>query len=160
MAARLVGRGPQDQASRRTASLGAIVEVRGEVVASAVRYSAVVKELNKAELSFRVRDRRVLASVRRTGRDARPIHEGDTLKHGEVIAGLDPADFRRDRDATASKLATARAKLAEAKADAELAKVEFRRAEQLISRNALSKSDEDSARTKLHATSAARRRAE
>ena len=31
-----------------------VVEVRDEVVASGVRYSAVVKELNKAELSFRV----------------------------------------------------------------------------------------------------------
>ena len=85
----------------------------------------------------------------------RPIHEGDTLGQGKVIARLDPADFRRDREATVSRLATARAKLAEAKADAELARVEFRRAEQLISRNALSKSDEDSARTKLHSTSAA-----
>jgi RND family efflux transporter MFP subunit len=133
-----------------------VVEVRDEVVASSVRYSAVVKELNKAELSFRVGGTvEFLHQVEGPGGTPRPIHEGDTLKHGEVIARLDPGDFRRDRDATASKLTTARAKLAEAKADAELAKVEFRRAEQLISRNALSKSDEDSARTKLHATSAA-----
>ena len=133
-----------------------VVELHDEVVASGVRYSAVVKELNKAELSFRVAGTvEFLRPIQGPSGKLRPIHEGDTLKHGEVIARLDPADFRRDRDAMAGKLATARAKLAEAAADAELARVEYRRAEQLISRNALSKSDEDSARSKLHATTAA-----
>jgi RND family efflux transporter MFP subunit len=138
-----------------------IVEVRDEVVASGVRYSAVVKELHKAELSFRVAGTvELLHQVEGPTGKLRPIHEGDTLREGQVIARLDPADFQRDRDATASRLATAKAKLLEAKADAELARVEFRRAEQLIARNALSKSDEDSARSKLHTTSAAQNAAQ
>jgi RND family efflux transporter MFP subunit len=138
-----------------------VVEVRDEVVASSVRYSAVVKELNKANLSFRVGGTvEFLHQVEGPGARVRPIHEGDVLEQGEVIARLDPADFRRERDVAAGHLGTARAKLAEAKADAELAQVEFRRSEQLINRNALSKSDEDSARAKLHTTAAAQNAAE
>ncbi len=112
----VVGRGPQDRSRRRRLPVSVrVVEVRDEVVASGVRYSAVVKELNKAELSFRVGGTvEFLHQVEGPGGKMRPIHEGDTLKQGEVIARLDPADFRRDRDAAASQLATARAKLAEA----------------------------------------------
>ncbi len=138
-----------------------VVQVRDEVVASGVRYSAVVKELNKVALSFRVGGTvEFLHQMEGPGGRVRPIHEGDVLTQGEVIARLDAADLRRDRDVTAGRLATARAKLAEAKADLELAQVEFRRAEQLINRNALSKSDEDSARAKLHTTSAAQNAAQ
>ncbi len=137
-----------------------VVELCDEVVASGIRYSAVVKELHKAELSFRVGGTvNFLQQVDGPG-GLRPIHEGDTLKKGEVIARLDPADFARDRDAAAARLATAQAKLVEAGADAELAQSEFRRDQQLIARVAISKSDLDAARNKLHATAAARRAAE
>ena len=100
-----------------------VVEVRDEVVASGVRYSAVVKELNKAELSFRVGGTvEFLHQVEGPGGKARPDPRRRHAQPGQVIARLDPADFRRDRDATASTPGNARAKLAEAKADAELAK--------------------------------------
>jgi RND family efflux transporter MFP subunit len=132
-----------------------VVELRDEVVQSAIRYSAVVKELRKAELSFRVGGTvGSLHQVKLADGRSRNVHEGDTLKEGEILAMLDRADYVRERDIAAGRLATAKAKLAQSVADAELAKIEFRRADLLKRRNALSDSDEDTARAKLKTTAA------
>jgi RND family efflux transporter MFP subunit len=133
-----------------------VVELRDEVVGAGIRYSAVVKELRKSELSFRVGGTvGFLHQVRLADGRTRDLHEGDTFREGEILAELDKADAIRERDIAAGRLASARSKLAQAHADEELAKVEFRRAEKLRSRNALSESDEDSARAKLQTTAAA-----
>jgi RND family efflux transporter MFP subunit len=133
-----------------------VVELHDEVVVGGIRYSAVVKELRKAELSFRVAGTvSFLHQVALPGRRTRNLHEGDKLKEGEVLAELDKADYVRARDIAAGRLASARAKLAQAHADEELAKIEYRRAEMLKRRNALSDSEEDTARAKLQTTAAA-----
>jgi RND family efflux transporter MFP subunit len=133
-----------------------VVELRDEVVTSGVRYSAVVKELHKAEMSFRVAGTvEFLQQVRGPGGRLRGIHEGDTLRKGEVVARLDPSDYRRERGVAAGRLATAEARLSQAQSDTELAGIEYRRAEQLKRRNAISTSEQDSAIAKLRSTSAA-----
>ena len=133
-----------------------VVELHDEVVVGAIRYSAVVKELRKAELSFRVAGTvGFLHQVELPGRRTRNVHEGDRFKQGEILAELDKADYVRERDIAVARLASAKSKLAQAHADAELARIEFRRAELLKRRNALSDSDEDTARAKLQTTAAA-----
>ncbi len=132
-----------------------VVELHDEVVVGGVRYSAVVKELRKSELSFRVGGTvGKLHQVELPGGRARDIHEGDTLKQGEILAQLDTADYVRQRDIAAGRLETSKAKLAQAQADAELARIEFKRADMLKRRNALSDADEDTARAKLRTTAA------
>ncbi|WP_406698921.1 efflux RND transporter periplasmic adaptor subunit [Singulisphaera sp. Ch08] len=127
-----------------------VLPVVEEVVSSGLRYSGVVKELRKAELSFRVSGTvTYLHQVAAPGDRMRDIHEGDTLARGAVIARLDPDDYGRERGQAAERLVTARARLAQAKANTEQAQIEFRRNEQLSRRNSLSVSELDNARTNL-----------
>lgn len=133
-----------------------VVKLSDEVVTTGVRYSAVVKELHKAEISFRVPGTvEFVDQVPGPGGKTRYIHEGDTLEKGTVLARLDLSDYRRDREVAAGRLATAKAKLTQAQSDAELAGIEFRRAEQLIRRSAISTADQDTARAKLRSSTAA-----
>jgi RND family efflux transporter MFP subunit len=121
-----------------------------EVVSSGIRYSGVVKELQKADLSFRVSGTvNFLHQVTAPGGRMRNVHEGDTLDKGTVIARLDPDDYGRERGQAAERLATARARLIQAKSNTEQAQIDFRRTEQLAQRNSVSASDLDNARTKL-----------
>ncbi len=127
-----------------------VLPVVEEVVTSGVRYSGVVKELQKVELSFRVSGTiDYLHQVTAPGGRMRPIHEGDTLDKGTVIARLDPDDYKRQRGQAAEQLATARARLLQAKSNTEQAQLDFRRTEQLAQRNSVSTSELDNARTKL-----------
>lgn len=133
-----------------------VVPVAEEVVVAGLRYSAVVKELQKAELSFRVAGN--VDHVHRVpgaGGSPRNLHEGDRVPQGTVLAQLDEADYRRERAMAAERLATAEAKTEQARADAEHARIEFRRDETLVQRNAMSASELDSARAKWHNTRAA-----
>lgn len=125
-----------------------------EVVASALTYGGVVKEFEKAEISFRVGGRveRLLRLNGPTGRD-HAIHEGDTVASGIALAELDLADYERNRASAIEKLATAEARSAQLESEASLAQSDFRRIEQLRKRNATSDSELDTARTKQVSTS-------
>jgi len=90
----------------------------------------------------------------------RDVHEGDTLSLGTVIARLDPDDYGRERGQAAERLATARARLLQAKANTEQASLDNRRTEQLAIRNSVSASELDNARTKLKGMKAAESAAE
>jgi RND family efflux transporter MFP subunit len=127
-----------------------VLPVGEEVVGSSLRYSGLVKELQKAELSFRVPG--TVASLHRVeapGGRMRDVHEGDTLPKGTVLARLDPDDYGLERGQAAERLASARARLMQAKSNTEQARIDFRRTEQLARRNSVSNSDFDNARTKL-----------
>ncbi len=129
--------------------------VAEEVVAQGLRYSGLTKELQKAELSFRVAG--TVASLHKVagpGGRLRDVFEGDTLDEGTVIARLDPGDYARDRGQAAERVATAKAQLSQAKANLEQAQVDFRRMEQLAQRNSATAADLDNARTKLKASQA------
>jgi multidrug efflux pump subunit AcrA (membrane-fusion protein) len=132
-----------------------VTDLREEVVATVLRYAGMVKELQKVELSFRVPGTvQRLRQVEGPGERLRNVHEGDLLPRGTVIAQLDPEDFRRDRGMAAERLASAEAWLVQARSDAELAEIEYRRAEQLSRRNAISTSEVDASRSKMRTTGA------
>ncbi len=132
-----------------------VMDLREEVVASGLRYAGMVKELRKVELSFRVAGTvQRLHQVEGPGKRLRNVHEGDLLPKGTVIAQLDPEDFRRDRAMAAEKLASAEARLVQARAEAELAEIEYGRAELLSRRNAISTSEADASRSKMRTTGA------
>lgn len=138
-----------------------VLPVVEEVVASGLRYSGLVKEFRKAELSFRVSGTvNSLHQIAAPGGRMRDLHEGDTLVQGTVIARLDPEDFGRERGQAAERLVTARARLAQAKANTEQAQIDLRRNEQLARRNSLSASELDNARTNLKAMTATEEAAE
>jgi RND family efflux transporter MFP subunit len=127
-----------------------VLPVAEEVVSSGLRYGGVVKELRKAELSFRVSG--TLAYLHRVpapGGRMRDVHEGDALPKGTVIARLDPDDYGRERGQAAERLATARARLEQSRSNTEQAQLDHRRTEQLAIRNSVSASELDNARTKL-----------
>ncbi|WP_435010714.1 efflux RND transporter periplasmic adaptor subunit [Tundrisphaera lichenicola] len=126
------------------------IPVIEEVVGSGLQYSGVVKELQKAELSFRVSGTvEHLHQVETPGGPVRDIHEGDTVPRGTVLARLDPDDYIREKNQAAEKLTTAQARLMTAKANTEQAQLDFRRTDQLAHRASASLSDLDNARTKL-----------
>jgi len=138
-----------------------VLPVVEEVVASGLRYSAVVKELRQAELSFRVAGTVAgLHQIEGPGGRMRDVHEGDTLTKGTVIARLDPDDYRRERGQAAERFATARARWMTAKANTEQAQLDYRRNEQLSHRNSISASELDNTRTTLKATLASEAAAE
>ncbi|MHC5541764.1 hypothetical protein ACYOEI_26400, partial [Singulisphaera rosea] len=67
-----------------------VIEIADEVVESGTRYSAVVKELQKAELSFRVGGTvESLLQMKGPGGRLRNLHEGDTIAKDTPIARLD-----------------------------------------------------------------------
>ena len=133
-----------------------VVTLADEVVAAGVSYSAVVKELRKADLSFRVGGTlESLLQVGGVGNRARAVHEGDRVARGAILAQLDPGDYSRERATAVERLAAAEGRLAEADADAELARVDFNRTERLAARNSATQSDLDTARAKLRSTAAA-----
>jgi RND family efflux transporter MFP subunit len=132
-----------------------VVTLRPEVVASSLSYSAGVKEIEHADLSFRVGGT-VEALHQVMGPDGKlhSLHEGDRVPKGTVLARLDPADYRREHAVAVEKLATAEAKLAQAESESSLAQQEFHRAEQLLKRKAGTVAELDTARAKLLSTAA------
>jgi RND family efflux transporter MFP subunit len=133
-----------------------VVSLLPEVVASALHYSAAVKELEKAELSFR-QGGTVESLLQVTGPDGQMhrVHEGDRVPRGSVLARLDPADYRRDRDEAAETLAKGEAQLAKDDASSELARNNLRRAEDLASSGGISKEEVDSRRQTVKMSEAA-----
>jgi RND family efflux transporter MFP subunit len=133
-----------------------VVRLAEEVVEAGARYSAVVKEARKAELSFRVGGTLDhLHQVEGPGGVPRNVHEGDRLPQGTVLARLDPSDYQRDRGMAAERLAAAEARRAQAEADLELARADHGRTEALVRRGSATNSELDSARARLRNTTAA-----
>jgi RND family efflux transporter MFP subunit len=127
-----------------------VLELREEVVTSAIRYSGIVKELQKVELSFRVPGTvATLHQVAGPGGRMRSVHEGDTLAKGTIVARLERGDYERERSEAADKLAIAEARSVEARATTEQAQLDFHRAEQLVQRSAMTVAEFEAARTKF-----------
>ena len=138
-----------------------VLPLAEEVVSSGVHYSGLVKELRKADLSFRVAGTvAYLNQVEAPGGRMRDLHAGDTLPAGTVIARLDTADYEREHARAAQALAMARARLETARANTERARLDHRRNEQLSQRAAVSLSDLDNSRTKFREMAATEAAAE
>ena len=132
-----------------------VVPVVDEVVASGTYYSAVVKELQKAEISFRVGGTvAYLLKVEGPGGRARNVQDGDQVGKGVVLARLDPSDYQRERSMAVERLASAEARLQQTQADAELAKLDHDRTARLAARGSATQAELDAARSKLQSTSA------
>ncbi len=130
--------------------------IREEVVYPGIFYSAVVKELRKADLSFRVAGTvDFLHQVPGPGGDLREIHEGDKLEKGQILARLDPADYQRDLAGSKEKLAAAEARLKQSESESDLAKIDYDRITRLVARASAATSDLDSQRAKLQSSNAA-----
>ncbi len=133
-----------------------VAALQEEVVETGMHYSAIVKELRKVELSFRVAGTlEYLCQIKGPGGKLRDVHEGDRFPHGMVLARLDPVDYRRDQSMAAERLAAATARKAQTEADLELAKLDHHRTDALVRRGSATNSELDSARAKLHNTTAA-----
>jgi multidrug efflux pump subunit AcrA (membrane-fusion protein) len=133
-----------------------VVTLEPEAVVSALHYSAAVKEFEKAELSFR-EGGTVESLLQVAGPDGQMhrVHEGDRVPSGAVLARLDTADYRRDRDEADEKLASAEATLAKDEADSELARNNLQRGEELAPSGAIGKEDLDLRRQTLKKDEAA-----
>ncbi len=132
-----------------------VVSLSDEVVASGTSYSAVVKEMRKAELSFRVGGTlESLWVVNQAGGPPHEIHDGDRVPKGTVLGHLESGDYRRERAGAVERLAAAQGKLDQALADFDLAKVDNSRTERLAAKNSVTQADVDSTRAKLHSTTA------
>ena len=93
-----------------------------------LHFSGEIRSHQRARLAFRVPGTL----------DAILVKEGDKVSKGEVLARLDPHDFRVQRDETA-------AMLKEARAASRLAEVELRRTRQAVGENAMAKINLDRA---------------
>src|SRR5271157_1453487 len=143
----LLGRMRSSEAAPATPATVRVVTLAPEVVVSALHYSAAVKEFEKAELSFRLGGT-VESLLQVAGPDGQMhrVHEGDRVPRGSVLARLDPADYRRDRDEAAETLAKDEAQLAKDDADSELARSNLGRAEKLAVSGAIAKEELDQRR--------------
>src|SRR5271157_1322000 len=152
----LLGRMRSSEAAPATPATVRVVTLAPEVVVSALHYSAAVKEFEKAELSFRLGGT-VESLLQVAGPDGQMhrIHEGDRVPRGSVLARLDPADYRRDRDEAAETLAKDEAQLAKDDASSELSRNNLRRAEELASSGGISKEEVDSRRQTVKMSEAA-----
>ena len=132
-----------------------IATLEPKKVSAGRHYSGLVKELQRAELSFRVGG--TIESLHQVpGPDGRlrSIHEGDTVRKGTPLAQLDLADYRRQQRSAAAKLSNAQAKFEQAEADANFSAAELQRFEKVVERGGLTRSDLENARAKRLTTSA------
>lgn len=126
------------------------------VVVAGQRFAGVVHELRKVELSFRVGGT-VLELQHVTGAEGktRDLHEGDRLPQGTLLARLDPADYQRERDNAAEKLAAAESRLKQARADREDAQSAFDRTANLAASKATTVAALDAAKMRRTVSEAA-----
>lgn len=132
-----------------------IEPVAESVVVAGTHFGGVVHEFRKVELSFRVGG--TVQELRQvTGADGktRDLHEGDRLPAGTILARLDPADYRRERDSASQKLAAAESRLKQAQADCGEAQSAYDRTTALAASKATTVAALDAARARRLMTEA------
>ncbi|HYQ03055.1 MAG TPA: efflux RND transporter periplasmic adaptor subunit [Polyangiaceae bacterium] len=113
---------------------------------SLARYSGSLEPVARVDMAFRVGGYvEFLGQVKGADGKARTFEEGDFIKRGTVLAKVRSADYSQ-------KVATARAGISQASAEAEFADAELQRAVRLFETKAISKADFDAKRA--HADSA------
>ena len=105
---------------------------------------------------YAVPQRKAAVASKATGRlEWLGVEEGSRVKAGEVIARLESDDVSAGRDRAAATLRVAEAGLRQAEAERFEAAREFRRAQQLVARNFVSKASLDQADARLRSSEAA-----
>jgi RND family efflux transporter MFP subunit len=133
-----------------------VVAARVERTGGQARYSGTLSPKLQVDLAFRVPGR--VASVKQvgTGAAARPMHEGDQVKAGEVLASLDLNDLRRQAAGAAAGAAAARAQLEASRLAHAQAEREATRARTLAKTGDLSQAELDRLEASLEAAQANR----
>ena len=107
--------------------------INEESFSTETRYSATVKELQKADLSFKVAGtiQEFYQVPDPNSSQPRDVQVGDAVPADVVLAQLDDADYRRKWNSAREQLAKAESQRVAAAADAELAAKDLKRAESL-----------------------------
>jgi RND family efflux transporter MFP subunit len=121
--------------------------IREESFSTETRYSATVKELQKADLSFKVAGtiQEFYQVPDPNSSQPRDVQVGDAVPPDVVLAQLDDADYRRKWNSAREQLAKAESQRVAAAADAELAAKDLKRAEALTEKGAGTKENLDAA---------------
>jgi RND family efflux transporter MFP subunit len=123
-----------------TAVKVATVDRAGEAVAT--RYSAQIEPATRVDLAFKVGGYvESIAKVPGVDRKPRILQEGDTVTSGVELAAIRRTDY-------AQKVGEAKASLAQAKAAAEQADLDFDRSSKLAEHGSVSQAEVDAARIK------------
>ena len=104
--------------------------IGGDASIDTRKFPAVVDAIQKAEISFRV-DGRIQKIL---------VREGDEVKKGQVLAELDPTDFK--------------IRLKDRQASYDTALANYERAKSLVDKGAISKVEHDNIRARYHTASA------
>lgn len=80
---------------------------------------------------------------------ALPFQEGDTVREGDVVCRLDAEDLQARLDAAESRLRSQQSQLQGAKADLDLAQLEFGRVQELFDTGDVAKTELDTTRTRF-----------
>lgn len=121
--------------------------IHEESFSTETRYSATVKELQKADLSFKVAGtiQEFYQVPDPNSSQPRDVQVGDAVPPDAVLAQLDDADYRRKWNSAREQLAKAESQRVAAEADAELAVKDLKRAEALTEKGAGTKENLDAA---------------
>lgn len=120
-----------------------VLTIRDEVDLLEQTYSGEVRSRHEADLGFRVAGKVV----------ERPVNLGDSVRRGQVLARLDPQDAHLSDTSALAQVEAARA-------DLELARVEYGRAQKLFAQKFVSGSAVDTRRDQLSAAEARLRQAQ
>jgi RND family efflux transporter MFP subunit len=113
-----------------------IETVEARTSAGPTRYSGALEPATKVDMAFRVAGYvEKLGEVQENGK-RRALEEGDFVKKGTVLARIKAADY-------AQKVATANAGVSEARAQANLARMELDRARRLFAKNTITRAELD-----------------
>lgn len=136
-----------------------VARLTNETVACQMRFSAVVREWQHVELSFKVPGTvKDLLQVPASGTSLRDVQEGDAVNADpqQPLARLDDADYQRQRTAAVERLAQVQAKEQAVVARLTAAESDYRRAKAMWERKAVSDQAIDEARARRDATEAER----
>ncbi len=136
-----------------------VATLTNETVACQMRFSAVVREWQHVELSFKVAGTvKDLLQVPASGTSLRDVQEGDVVNADpqQPLARLDDADYQRQRTAAVERLAQVQAKEQAVVARLTAAESDYRRAKAMWERKAVSDQAIDEARARRDATEAER----
>ncbi|MFZ5830621.1 MAG: efflux RND transporter periplasmic adaptor subunit [Planctomycetota bacterium] len=132
-----------------------VITVEREQIASELRYSATVIELQKVDLSFKVPGLvRELFQTSEADGLVRDVQEGDRVPAGAVIAKLDDEDYLRQWQIAQEHYKKAVQQQAAAEADASNAQQDYERAESLMAQKAIARQQFDAAIARLEAARA------
>lgn len=136
-----------------------VTTLANETVASPMRFSAVVREWQRVNLSFKVPGTvKELLQVSASGAGPRDVQEGDvvTADSRQALARLDDADYQRKRTAAAERLAQLHAKEQVVLAKLAAAESDYRRMKALSVEKAIAEQTMEYARAQRDSLSAER----